>query len=222
MVDVPDSGAEKFDMPPTNDAVDANGAAETVAPLNGGIILDGSDDCVGFTIPVGCGIIGGTAASGWDGIMCGRVGPPIKFGTVGTAAGIGGIIPVGAAFSGAWDNNPPPPTLGKRGGIWFCIMDGCCIGALTSAGFGSGGIAGGDSAFRDARSCGGRTLGTSNPRSFKLINLQAMENSFISIFPSASVSASALKNYNDAVTIQFWCYYIQIYALYKYVYIILV
>lgn len=38
----------------------------------------------------------------------------------------------------------------------------------------------------------GNVLGISNPRSFRVINLQAMQNSFISIFPSASVSDSAL------------------------------
>lgn len=40
---------------------------------------------------------------------------------------------------------------------------------------------------------GGKTFGISVPLNFKCINLHAIENSLISIFPSASVSDSALK-----------------------------
>lgn len=66
-------------------------------------------------------------------------------------------------------------------------------GALTKAGFGSGGMAGGVMILNEAINCGGSTFGTSKPRNFRFINLQAIENSFMSIFPSASVSAKALK-----------------------------
>ena len=43
------------------------------------------------------------------------------------------------------------------------------------------------------KSVGGSILGSSKPRSFKLINLQAMLNSSKVIFPSESVSAIALE-----------------------------
>lgn len=41
---------------------------------------------------------------------------------------------------------------------------------------------------------GGKPLGISNPRNFILINLHAILNSFISIFPSTFVSDNALQN----------------------------
>lgn len=207
MVEVPVNG-----MPPTNAVVGANGAEETAAPgiegaidAIGGIMLDDSGCWVGFIIPAGCDIIGGTVPIGWagiGGIIFDNGGPPIKFCTVGAVVGIGGIIPVGAVFTKLWDIKFAPPILDKSG--WFGITGGCwtggtfviSIGALTNAGFGRGGIAGGDSAFKEAKSWGGRTFGTSNPRSFRLISLQAIENSFMSIFPSASVSARALKKEN--------------------------
>lgn len=70
-------------------------------------------------------------------------------------------------------------------------------GALTKEGFGRGGIAGGIAAgigpLSDAIRFNGSVLGISKPRNFRLINLQAMENSLMSILPSASVSAKALK-----------------------------
>jgi hypothetical protein len=82
------------------------------------------------------------------------------------------------------------------GGTWFCSKAGFGGsgrgGALINAGLGSGGIAGGVLPFRDAVRDGGSTLGISKPRSFKLMSLQAIENSFTSILPSASVSAKAL------------------------------
>lgn len=65
-------------------------------------------------------------------------------------------------------------------------------GAFTKAGFGSGGIAGGVCPLNEAISEGGRTLGMSKPRNLRFISLQAIENSFMSILPSASVSAKAL------------------------------
>lgn len=59
---------------------------------------------------------------------------------------------------------------------------------------GRGGIAGGEACIlKEAIKLGGSTLGTSKPRNFRLINLQAIENSFISILPSALVSARPLK-----------------------------
>lgn len=47
-------------------------------------------------------------------------------------------------------------------------------------------------AVREATSVGGSDLGTSKPRSFRLISLQAMLNSPRVILPSESVSAKAL------------------------------
>lgn len=47
---------------------------------------------------------------------------------------------------------------------------------------------------REQSKVGGICLGTSKPRSFKLISLQAMLNSIRVILPSASVSAKALEN----------------------------
>lgn len=47
--------------------------------------------------------------------------------------------------------------------------------------------------FKDAIRVGGNVFGTSTFLSFKLINLHAMLNSIKFIFPSASVSASALN-----------------------------
>lgn len=47
-------------------------------------------------------------------------------------------------------------------------------------------------AVNDAIKVGGSAFGTSNPRNFKLINLHAMLNSFMFIFPSESVSANPL------------------------------
>lgn len=44
----------------------------------------------------------------------------------------------------------------------------------------------------DAINTGGKALGISNPRSFKLMSLQAMLNSIMFIFPSESVSANDL------------------------------
>lgn len=46
--------------------------------------------------------------------------------------------------------------------------------------------------FKLCMRTGGNALGISKPRNFKLISLQAILNSFISIFPSASVSDNAL------------------------------
>lgn len=46
---------------------------------------------------------------------------------------------------------------------------------------------------REHSKVGGICLGTSKPRSFRLINLQAMLNSIRVILPSASVSARALE-----------------------------
>lgn len=46
---------------------------------------------------------------------------------------------------------------------------------------------------REQSKVGGICLGTSKPRSFRLINLQAMLNSIRVILPSASVSARALE-----------------------------
>lgn len=54
-------------------------------------------------------------------------------------------------------------------------------------------------AANEASNVGGNTFGISNPRNFKLINLQAILNSFTFILPSASVSASALKYKNSLV-----------------------
>lgn len=51
----------------------------------------------------------------------------------------------------------------------------------------------------DANITGGRVFGNSKPRSFKFISLQAMLNSLISIRPSESVSARALKNENKII-----------------------
>lgn len=45
----------------------------------------------------------------------------------------------------------------------------------------------------EASNVGGKTFGRSIPRSFKLINLHAILNSLMFIFPSESVSARALK-----------------------------
>lgn len=50
------------------------------------------------------------------------------------------------------------------------------------------------SGFGCCKRLGGSTLGNSKFRSFRLINLHAMLNSSIFIFPSASVSASDLKH----------------------------
>lgn len=83
--------------------------------------------------------------------------------------------------NGCWCNNGA--TLGGSG----------LGGGWTKVEFGRGGIAGGVWIFNDASNDGGNTAGISNPRNFRLINLQAMENSFMSIFPSASVSAKPLK-----------------------------
>jgi len=49
------------------------------------------------------------------------------------------------------------------------------------------------SPVREASRLGGRTLGTSMPRSLRLISLQAMLNSLMFILPSESVSARALE-----------------------------
>lgn len=49
------------------------------------------------------------------------------------------------------------------------------------------------SPVREASKLGGRTLGTSMPRSLRLISLQAMLNSLMFILPSESVSARALR-----------------------------
>lgn len=68
-------------------------------------------------------------------------------------------------------------------------------GWLTRAGFGKGGMAGGvevECILRDAHSDGGKPFGISKPLSLRLINLHAIENSLMSIFPSASVSARPL------------------------------
>lgn len=199
IVDVPGKGIEKLDTPPlpTNDVVADNGAEtagiEGATEAIGGMILDGSGGWMGFTMPVGCDIIGATAPSGWEDNGGIRGGPPIKLGTEGIFVG---SIPGGATFIGAWEIKGAPPMFDKRGwtgGGWTGGIFVMSTGALISAEFGNGGIAGGESAFKEAINWGGRTLGTSNPRSFKFINLQAMENSFMSIFPSASVSASALQ-----------------------------
>ena len=56
---------------------------------------------------------------------------------------------------------------------------------------------------REQSKVGGICLGTSNPRSFKLISLQAMLNSISVILPSASVSAKALKNESGRIRTNF-------------------
>lgn len=106
-------------------------------------------------------------------------------------------------IEGAWVNNDWFVNNG-----WFCIngwefiingatLGGSGLGGGTPIGFaaalGKGGMAGGVRVFKDAKREGGRPFGTSYPRSFKLISLQAIENSLMSILPSASVSARALS-----------------------------
>lgn len=54
----------------------------------------------------------------------------------------------------------------------------------------------------EANNVGGKALGTSMPRNFKPINLQAMLNSFIFILPSESVSANALKSKYSTIYIK--------------------
>lgn len=67
-------------------------------------------------------------------------------------------------------------------GVWFIFI--ICVG--------KGGIAGGV-LFTEFNRAGGKTVGISKPRNFRLINLHAIENSLMSIFPSASVSAKDLN-----------------------------
>lgn len=50
-------------------------------------------------------------------------------------------------------------------------------------------------ALNEAIRVGGNALGISIPRNFKLINLHAMLNSSMFIFPSESVSAKALNSH---------------------------
>lgn len=69
-------------------------------------------------------------------------------------------------------------------------------GALIKAGLGNGGIAGAVLILREAIRDGGSILGISKPRNFKLMSLQAIENSFTSILPSASVSAKPLPYFS--------------------------
>lgn len=59
--------------------------------------------------------------------------------------------------------------------------------------------------FKLCMTTGGNTFGISNPRNFKLINLHAILNSFIFIFPSASVSDNALQHIKHClVTSEQW------------------
>lgn len=97
---------------------------------------------------------------------------------------------VGACGNSGW--------LEIKGVFWASDWDiiGAILGGSGRGGIGdvlgSGGIDGGVLTLRDAKSEGGRPLGISNPLNFKFINLHAIENSFMSILPSASVSARAL------------------------------
>jgi len=54
-------------------------------------------------------------------------------------------------------------------------------------------VAAAEGAFIICNKAGGNVFGSSNPRSFRLINLQAILNSFMFILPSESVSAKPLK-----------------------------
>lgn len=96
-------------------------------------------------------------------------GPP-EGGDIVLAIPIG--IGVGGPGSEAIINNPPDELLGKGGMGGLVCMAGaeCSTRALNVA---------------------GNALGRSKPLSFKLISLQAILNSLIFIFPSASVSDNA-------------------------------
>lgn len=131
---------------------------------------------------------------------------PLEVGIPGaTAAPIFGSVPLdmfgtkGWEIGATWESKDWLESIG-----WGCTKGwaatiGATLGGSGLAGifikalFGSGGIAGGVVVLSDAKREGGKPLGTSYPLSLRLISLQAIENSLMSILPSASVSAKALK-----------------------------
>lgn len=128
------------------------------------------------------GTTGGTETIG------GTMGCANPVGISGMLAWSGGTIPVGIA--------PGPLKLGRTGTVggitgWGGRLGGGC--GLGGSGRGGAGTVGGDCTLSDASNVGGTSLGISKPRSFKLMSLHAMENSLMSILPSASVSASDLQ-----------------------------
>lgn len=129
--------------------------------------------CAGI---IGCG--GMTGGSCWRrrGAGCGGMtGGAGTGGGIAANTGCGGIIGWGGIIGG------------------WC---GCIIGRLKISGLiCPGGVIMGvpPAVVSELSRVGGICLGTSNPRNFKLINLQAILNSIRVIFPSASVSARPLK-----------------------------
>lgn len=130
--------------------------------------------CAGI---IGCG--GMTGGSCWRrrGAGCGGMtGGAGTGGGIAANTGCGGIIGWGGIIGG------------------WC---GCIIGRLKISGLiCPGGVIMGvpPAVVSELSRVGGICLGTSNPRNFKLINLQAILNSIRVIFPSASVSARPLKS----------------------------
>lgn len=127
-----------------------------------------------------CGIAPIPGINGWDiaggmiGMVgCGGIGGTIACGKTG-CMGIGGRPGGIAWFTGGLTND-----FNGSNGLKLPAPVGVRVGVPPTA----------DS---DAIKTGGRVVGTSNPRNFKLINLHAMLNSSMFILPSESVSASAL------------------------------
>lgn len=125
------------------------------------------------------------------GLLCGgetiAAGTATGMGTTGTGtgAGIGGTTIGGAAIATGTAGGTAAAMLlsGSMGLIELVEPRGVIVGVGPPMAAAS---------VRELSNVGGKVLGTSKPRSFRLISLQAMLNSLMFIFPSESVSASAL------------------------------
>lgn len=140
--------------------------------------------CVGITGCIGAGVICGPI--GW---VIGLT-PDMRSGTVGPAGRDGcpkspSSDCVGCCIPPTCDGIPPCGDIPPIRGCWGIEGMGG-IGGFAGAG---NACFGGPVGLSDPSKDGGRTLGTSIPCSFKLIILQAIENSLRSSFPSALQSA---------------------------------
>lgn len=146
------------------------------------------------TAPVICCIGGIPAIAAGAMLACGTMPgrePGTIPGTIGTAPGIGtrGAAGATAAAMGM---------LGITGISGLAAMGAAAMAAVFVASMGLrlpapvGVNVGVVPVLNEAKRDGGNALGTSIPRNFKFINLHAILNSFMFIFPSESVSAKAL------------------------------
>lgn len=118
---------------------------------------------------------------------------PAAVGTIGTAPAAAGINGTPVAATAGIIGTAAAAGAVTAGGAATIVLRGSKPARLPAAAADVGVMVGvPPGVSKEDNRVGGNTLGTSMPRSFKLINLHAMLNSLMFILPSASVSANAL------------------------------